>query len=91
MKTQNNITEEQITDAANITVINDGQVKYPVLTDDLKNWIDANGEITIANYDAFCDAVDCIGEKEAGTPGSSAMIQLCDALMDAGAESVRLS
>jgi hypothetical protein len=77
--------------ASRITVINDGQVKYPVLTAEMKSWIAANGEITSANYDAFCSAVDCIGEKEAGTPGSAAMIQLCDKLVDAGAEAITLN
>lgn len=84
-------TQTIIANAANITVINDGQVKYPVLTAEMKNWIAENGEITSANYDAFCGAVDCIGEKEAGTPGNAAMIQLCDELVNAGAESVRLN
>jgi len=76
--------------AANITVINDGQVKYPVLTTEMKNWISANGEITTPNYEKFCSDVACIGEKEAGTPGSEDMIQLCDELVKAGAESVTL-
>lgn len=80
-------TQTIIANAANITVINDGQLKYPVLTAELKNWIAENGEITSANYDAFCGAVDCIG----GTPGNAAMIHLCDELVDAGAESVRLN
>ncbi len=84
-------TQTIIENAANITVINDGQVQYPVLTAEMKNWIAVNGEITSANYDAFCRSVDCIGEKEAGTPGNAAMIRLCDELVNAGAESVRLN
>lgn len=88
-KTPKMNAQEIIANASNITVINDGQFRYPVLTSDLKAWTGVNGEITTANYETFCDAVECIGEK-IGTPGSSKMVELCEQLVEAGADFVTL-
>lgn len=76
--------------AKNLTVINDGAVQYPVITAEMTAWVAANGEITADNYEAFCAAVECVGERESGTVGSGAMIDLCNDLVAAGADSVRL-
>lgn len=75
--------------ATALTVINDGQVQYPVRTADLAAWVAAKGPITAANYEQFCSEVDCIGEK-LGTPGSVAIVSLCESLIEAGADSERL-
>ena len=77
---------EIIKNAAAITVINDGQFRYPVMTESLKSWVDSHGAITSANYDQFCSDVECVGEIEAGTPGNTGMIELCRELIDAGSE-----
>lgn len=83
---KNNTTNEIIAAALTITVINDGQFRYPVWTEEMKKWITANGEITASNYDQFCSDVDCLGEAEVGTPGSTEMIALCEELTDAGSD-----
>lgn len=80
---------ELLQKAAEITVINDGQFKYPVLTSDLSAWRDANGAITAGNYEKFCDEVDFLA-SELGTPGNAEIIDLCDALVAAGANTERL-
>lgn len=74
-----------------ITIINDGQFRYPVSTDAMSAWIAANGEIKTANYDKFCADVECIGEREHGTPGNPRMLAYCDSLIAAGADYVTLS
>jgi len=79
------LKNEIIATASMITVINDGQVRYPVLTSELTDWLAANGPITTANYEKFCGAVDYIGSK-LGTPGNSEIIDLCEALVEAGAD-----
>ena len=79
-----NTKTEILTAAAQITVINDGQVCYPVDTEEMQSWVSENGPITSANYDQFCDDVEYIGCKIA-TPGNAAMIELCDELLEAGA------
>ena len=71
--------------ATEITVINDGQVQYPVETVDMRQWIEKNGPITNENYDQFCSEVDYVG-AEVGTPGNGPMIDLCEALITAGAD-----
>jgi hypothetical protein len=75
--------------ADQITVINDGQVRFPIETSNLNNWIAANGPITTANYERFCHEVEYIG-AEIGTPGNASMVNLCDALIEAGADCERL-
>ena len=72
-----------------ITVVNDGQVRYPVLTSSLEDWTRKHGPITIENYEQFCSDVECLGEKKVGTPGSEAMTELCSSLMDDGADVCR--
>lgn len=74
-----------IANAANLTVIDDGQFRYPVWTVRLRDWITANSTITETNYEAFCADVPCLGEHSIGTPSSAAMIDLCQSLLDAGA------
>jgi hypothetical protein len=56
---------------------------------ELAAWIADNGAITAANYERFCSEVENIGESVALT-GSAQMIELCDALVTAGAGTVRL-
>lgn len=73
-----------------VTIIDDGQVRYPVSNGDLAAWQNEHGKIAAAIYEKFCADVDCIGEEVAGTPGSAGMIELCDALVDAGATTLRL-
>ena len=85
-----NNTNSIISNATNITVIDDGQVSYPVLTADLRAFIASNGEIDNGNYEAFCNGVPYLGEKEAGSPGNKGMIDLCAALVDAGSDSITL-
>jgi len=65
-----------------VTVVNDGQMRYPVLTSSLEDWVRKNGAITAENYEKFCAEVECLGENQVGTPGSDRMTQLCAALMD---------
>lgn len=69
-----------------ITVINDGQVMYPVLSSELDGWTRKHGSITSENYDEFCAAVDCIGEKCVGTPGNESMVDLCASLIADGCD-----
>ena len=81
------MTKQDFIDYADsITVINDGQTRYPVETVELKEWIAANGNI-YQNYQSFCDEVEHLG-AEIGTPGSAAMNDLCDELIAAGADSI---
>lgn len=82
MKTE---SDSLLANAANITVVNDGQVRYPVLTADLTNWVTKNGAITDENYEQFCAEVDYLG-AEVGTPGNAGMIDLCRSLVEAGAD-----
>lgn len=84
-----NSIETIISNATNITVIDDGQVSYPVLTSELRAFIDSNGEIDNGNYEAFCQTVDYLGQQ-AGSPGNSGMIELCSTLVAAGADSISL-
>ena len=72
-----------------VTVVNDGQMRYPVLTSTLEDWTRRNGPITTANYEKFCAEVECLGEKKVGTPGSEAMTELCAALMEDGCDVCR--
>ena len=83
-------TQEIISEAKSVTVINDGAFRYPVRTKAMRDWIAAHGSITAANYEAFCAEVDCLGEREVGTPGSQRMIDFCAELLVAGADSVSL-
>jgi hypothetical protein len=75
--------------AGAVTVINDGQVQYPVLTAYMDAWVAANGEITDDNYGRFCGDVKNIGEVHA-LAGGGEMIGLCNALTESGAATVRL-
>jgi len=74
-----------ITNATAVTVINDGQMRYPVLTAQMRDWLAKHGPITPANYDRFCDDVECLCEATVGTPGSAKMIEFCAELIEAGA------
>lgn len=85
-----NTKNEIIKNAKNITVVNDGAFRYPVLRTELNAWIACHGKITATNYEQFCANVDCIGEKEVGTVGSAGMIDLCAALVEAGADTETL-
>jgi hypothetical protein len=76
--------------SSEITIINDGQVKYPVSTKAMTAWVAANGPITSANYDQFCHEVECLGEKDHGTPGNRRMIEYCDKLREEGADYITL-
>lgn len=75
-----------IANAANLTVIDDGQCRYPVLSSILEEWTRKNGAITTANYEQFCAEVPCLGEREVGTPGSERMTELCAALIEDGSD-----
>lgn len=79
-------TREILIDAKNVTVIDDGQFRYPVRTEAMRAWAAKQGKITASNYDAFCSEVECLGEREVGTPGNKGMIDFCAALIDAGAD-----
>lgn len=68
-----------------ITIINDGQVKYPVYTQEMMNWEKENGEITASNYQDFCDSVEIAGIADGAMVGTREMIDLCNALVGAGA------
>ena len=72
-----------------VTVVNDGQVRYPVLSSTLEEWTRENGAITTANYEQFCADVPCLGEREVGTPGSERMTALCAALIEDGSDVCR--
>lgn len=72
--------------AAEVTVIDDGQVRYPVRASDLNAWLAEHGPVTATNYEQFCDEVEAIGQKDVGTVGSAEMIALCAELIEAGAE-----
>jgi len=72
-----------------VTVVNDGQVRYPVLSAALEDWTRRNGPITASNYEQFCSDVECLGEREVGTPGSDAMTELCAALIEDGSDVCR--
>lgn len=82
--------QEIIAAAETITVVNDGQLRYPVTTENLMNWTRENGHINSKNYDQFCSDVECIGEREVGTPGNRGMIDLCEQLINAGASTESL-
>lgn len=84
-------TNEIIDNAYRITVINDGSVRYPVTTDDLRCWEQANGPLTDADdqkYMDFCGDVSVVGDDIA-TPGNEAMDRLCTDLLEAGADLLR--
>lgn len=69
------------------TIIDDGQMRYPVLTSELEAWETENGKITTENYEQFCDEVD---HTMPGTlPGSGEMVRECAKLVEAGAEIYR--
>lgn len=68
-----------------VTVVNDGQVRFPVLTSLLEEWQRKHGRITVDNYEAFCADVPPLGER-VGIPGSPEMVHLCAALMGDGAD-----
>jgi uncharacterized protein YbcC (UPF0753/DUF2309 family) len=89
-KTKTMKTKDQILENSDIvTVVNDGQVRYPVLTSSLEEWTRKNGPITTANYEQFCAEVECLGERQVGTPGSDAMTDLCAELIADGADVAR--
>jgi hypothetical protein len=81
---------EIVNNAQQITVINDGQVRYPVITGQMSAWVASHGPITSANYEDFCADVECIGEQVAGTVGSAGMIDLCADLVASGAATLTL-
>lgn len=83
-ETKSAITPDLLSNASSITVCDDGQFRYPVLTAEMEAWVAAHGEITASNYQQFCDAVDMLAQH-VGSPGTPAMIDLCAALLDAGA------
>lgn len=85
MKTANQILENSDI----VTVVNDGQMRYPVLTSSLEEWTRKNGAITADNYEQFCADVECLGEKLVGAPGSESMTELCAALMGDGCDVCR--
>ena len=81
------MSKQDILDHADsITVINDGQTRYPVETVELDEWVATHGDIS-TDYQSFCDSVEYLG-AEIGTPGSEAMNDLCDELIAAGADSI---
>ena len=83
-------TKNQILENSDIvTVVNDGQMRYPVLTSTMEEWTRRNGPITTANYEKFCAEVECLGENKVGTPGSEAMTELCASLMEDGCDVCR--
>ena len=82
-----NSNQNIIANASKITVINDGQVSYPVMTEWLNQWIEKNGGIENHNYEAFCSQVDYIGQ-DAGSPGNAGMIALCAELIENGADTM---
>ena len=72
--------------ADSLTIVDDGQCRVPVETAELNDWVAANGDIS-TDYCGFCAAVEYLG-AEIGTPGSEAMNDLCDQLIEAGADSI---
>ena len=80
-----NTKNEILAAASTISVINDGQARYPVLTSELTDWLAANRPITIVNYEKFCDEVEFIG-AHLGAPSTWEIIDLCEALVEAGAD-----
>lgn len=69
-------------DFSETTIIDDGQMMYPVDTGDLKNWEEEHGKINASNYQEFCEDVECsINDVR---PGSSEMIEICQALAENG-------
>lgn len=70
------------TNFASVTVLNDGQFRYPVDTDRLFAWETENGPITAQNYEQFCDDVPC--NLPGVIPGSQEMIDVCEALRETG-------
>ncbi len=80
-----NKIEQIIAQAPQLTVMDDGEVRYPVVTSKLDAWETANGPISHRNYDQFCANVECLGEAIVGTPGGHDMIVLCGELLVNGA------
>jgi hypothetical protein len=82
------VKPDKLVPAELITVIDDGQVRYAVLTGEMKQWVADNGEISVSNYDRFCDEVSYLFRPIA--VGSEEMIAKCAELIDNGADIVRL-
>jgi len=72
--------------ASSLTIVDDGQCFVPVKTAELNEWVAKHGDIG-NDYTGFCAAVEYLG-AEIGTPGSEAMNDLCDQLIEAGADSI---
>ena len=78
--------EEILNNSDIVTVINDGQVRYPVLSSSLEEWVRKHGAITAENYEQFCLDVECLGERKVGTPGGERMTALCADLVADGSD-----
>lgn len=68
--------------AAELTIIDDAEFMFPVLTADLAAFEARNGKLTAANYEDFCAAVK---PAAAHRVGSREMIDACEAAMADGA------
>lgn len=66
-----------------VTVIDDGQFRYPVNRQKLIQWEEKNEKITPATYEQFCSDVEM--SLPDVLPGSAEMISVCDALLESGA------
>ena len=67
------------------TIIDDGQFRFPVGSSDLTQWVAANGQLTLENYEQFCSEV-----QSAVRPGTPECVRYCARLERDGAEVVRL-
>ena len=81
-----------IANADDITVIDDGQFMFPVKSADLADWTEKHGDLEDNDrYNQFCRDVRFVGEDDLGPVGSDAVIALCNALIDGGAEVIHLA
>lgn len=67
----------------NLTIIDDGQFRYPVLTTELNQWETENGKIKPTNYELFCNSVEI--HKKDVMVGTRKMIDYCAEALEEGA------
>lgn len=68
--------------ASEITIIDDGQFRFPVLTVELGAWTEKHGQPTPANYEQFCDDVPRVDPDI--YVGSDELVEICRTLEEAG-------
>ena len=74
----------QVGERSQTTVIDDGEFCHPVSTADLHTWEEKCGRLTAANYERFCDNVEC--SRPDLMVGSQEMIDVCKQAIEDGAD-----